>query len=273
MIENINNVCNKSPFEICPVVNSKIKLYEDYDSTFDMMWYSSSQSGDYDNDIKELILSRYPILSSKIVNLHENTENKIIEKNKILIANINIEGYVISVLNVTLFGDSIGGMSGSKFRKTEVDEIKSIINSNNEEVEAFIKTFKMNLVHKKITLIAGLYNINEIKNDKINTELVQTLKDLNSVDILRLLSSAKKENNSGINNTLNTRDCYICLHMHNHKDSEQYLQPNDVIKKIYDEYGLTFVSSYILKTYKILDYYPIELIFILDRKEKVKLKI
>jgi hypothetical protein len=91
------------------------------------------------------------------------------------------------------------------------------------------------------------------------------------VDIFRLLSLINKENSLGTNNAFDTRDCYICLHMHAHKPEEEYPDPNIMIKKIYEQYGITFISSYVLKNYKINDYFPIETIFVLDKKEKIKI--
>jgi hypothetical protein len=267
LVKYINLKSKDVPFDIVPHFDTKQS--QKYDSVFEMTWkVSSSHSGDYDNLTKELILSRYPIIKSNIYNLYENTETKIIDINKIIVANININGYIINIFNISLFGDTMSGISGYKFRKQEILKIKQIINKNNKDIDAFIKDNNLNFINKNITFISGLFNIPEIKNDKINNELIEIHKELNSVDIFRLLSSKNSENYSGINNTLNTRDCYICLNLHSHNDEEY--EPNEIIKKIYNDYGLTFINSYVLKNFKIIDYYPIEVIFILDRKEKSK---
>jgi hypothetical protein len=268
LINKINKYNNKIPFEIIPIVN--LDEFHKYDSTFEMTWHTHSTSGDLETNITELLLSRYPIISSNIYNLYENAETKIIEQNRIIIANINIDGYLFTIINISLFGDTVGGISGAKFRKHEIQSLNNIIQKNSKEITNFINDNKLNIINKNIVFICGLYNIIELKNDKINIELINILKQLNCLDIFRFISTSNNQNNSGINNSFHTRDCYICLQLHNHKSDEEYSNTNQLSKKIYDEYGLTFINSYVLKNYKILDYFPLETIFILDKKEKSK---
>lgn len=267
LVKNIKELAEQKllAFDIAPTI--EIKNNSDEDNSLSLTWNSSSKSEEKSEDINEIIISRFPIFSYSVHDLYNSIDSKLIGNKKLLIANINIDGYIVSFANISLIPDFIG-VNNSRFRKKEITKISALIKNNNENISNFIKDNPLKFIHKKITLLCGIFNIPERKNDIVNTEMIQTLRDLDSIDIFRLITTIKKENNSGYTNMYDIRDCYICMNIHNHTNDKEYNNTDEITKKIFSQYGITFINSYVVKYHKISDYFPVEIIFLLNKKEK-----
>jgi hypothetical protein len=250
---------NKKPVDIIPKLNFK-NIGSCDSNTYKMLM--SYDETDY-SDNTNMIISRYPIISSSYKILHSNKT--------LLIANISIDDYIISIYNTELTCDYLG-ISNSLIRKKEIEDIKSEMNINLinlEKINNSLNQYQNKYIIKNINFLCGILNINEIINDNINPELLHFLSILNAVDIFRIMEENIEILDLYNNNSKNTRDCYILAII----DSIDIIQTNKyLINKLSKNHNTNIIAYYIVETFKSNDYYPIEIILLLNQQDKIKIK-
>lgn len=248
----------KIPINIVP----KVELNnESYDNSIQLTWNSSSEIENF--DITNIIISKYPIITTSKIMLNDTIDEKLIGSKKAIIANINIEGYLVSIFNVVLSEDYLG-ISNVDFRKHELEQLLKYIQLNNTEMKKINELYDLKLIDKNINIICGNFNVNEIKNSKINSELTQIFKNLKALDTFRICNLSEKNIFTNINGY---KDCYILLLLTGMESSSDVTVQN-ILNYAYKTHGITVIKSYVDTNIQSNDYYPIETIFLLNKNEK-----
>lgn len=249
------------PINIVP----KIDFNDSQDNSIQLTWNVSSEGGTC--DISNIIISKYPIITTSKIILNDSVDEKLVGSRKAIIANINIEGYIVSIFNVTLSEDYLG-ISNSDFRKYELDQLLKYINLNNLEMKKIIETYDLKLIDKNINIICGNFNVSEIKNSKINPEITQIFKNMKALDTFRI-SNLKNKNNDFTNKN-GFKDCFILLLLTDMTFSND-ITIEEILNFSYKKHGIIILKSHIENKIQSNDYYPIETIFLLDKKEKKRI--
>ena len=248
----------KIPINIVP----KVELNnESYDNSIQLTWNSSSEIENF--DITNIIISKYPIITTSKIMLNDTIDEKLIGSKKAIIANINIEGYLVSIFNVVLSEDYLG-ISNVDFRKHELEQLLKYIQLNNTEMKKINELYDLKLIDKNINIICGNFNVNEIKNSKINSELTQIFKNLKALYTFRICNLSEKNIFTNINGY---KDCYILLLLTGMESSSDVTVQN-ILNYAYKTHGITVIKSYVDTNIQSNDYYPIETIFLLNKNEK-----
>lgn len=254
----------KVPINIVPKI--ELNKSNSLDNSIQLTWNTSSENEVF--DINSIIISKYPIITTSKIILNDSFDEKLVGSRKGIIANININGYLVSVFNIILSEDYLG-VSNSDFRKCEIEKLIKYININSEEMKKINKIYDLNLINKNINIICGNFNTSEIKNSKINPELTNIFKILKAIDTYRIHDQIKNEEHH--TNVKGYKDCFILLLLGNLYPSNS-ITNNDLLNYSYKTHGITIVKSYIVKNIMSNDYYPIETIFLLNNIEKKNLK-
>lgn len=267
---NIKNNNDLMPYQIYPIIKQNLQS----SNSFVYTWGSSSNLLSSSNRLNKLnsdslILSRYPIITSFITGINQDkketssvpillgAKEPSILSNKILVANINMRGYLVSVYNITLTEDYIG-LNNNDIRKNECNEILRIIKENNTKMKEQNNIYK--LIINDINILCGNINVNEYIQNNINYEFTDLIKLLNAIDFSRVLYEHKILNTNVFNERLN----YILVILLD-IDNIEY---NELIKKTYDLIKTTAIMSYVVEDVKSNDNYPIEMLFILNQHDK-----
>lgn len=259
----------KVPIQIVPIINpNKCKNDElaSHENSIEEIWNTKYEINNVNNS--NIIISKYPILASKIIKLNtRDINNK--ETKHAIVANINISGYIVSIFNIFLTEDYIG-VSNNKYRNDEIINLMKFINENTNYIKEQNKLlWKNSLIIKNINLICGCFNIPEIINNKINAEFINIFKNAKLIDLFKCYNMSKKNYIDG-NTVNNYRNCYMTLHYYNSSNSiTEMLDVNGLFKKIFDIYGIGIILSCVINHIQINQYHPIETIFILYKKEKI----
>lgn len=261
LVSEIINLSNelKVPINIVPKININ---NDSKDNSIQLTWNMSSETDNFQSS--NIIVSKYPIITTSKIILNDEMDEKLVGYKHAIIANINIEGYLVSITSLSLSEDYLG-ISNSDFRKYEIQQLQKYINQNSEEIKKINEIYGLKLIDKNINIICGNFNIPEFKNSKFNPELMSIFKSLKALDTFRVINQTKK--NNIFTNVHNFKDCYILLLLNNMSFSDE-IDQKDILNFSYKHHGITVVKSYIEKNVQSNDYYPLETIFILDRKEK-----
>lgn len=264
LIKEILEISNsiKVPVNVVP----RIDLNSDsLDNSIQLTWNKSSENEGFDSN--NIIISKYPIITTSKIILNDSIDEKLVGSKKAVIANINVSGYLVTVINIMLSEDYLG-ISNSDFRKYEIDQLLKYIYQNNIEMKKIIDTYDLKVINKNVSIICGNMNVFEYKNSKINPELLQIFRTMKALDTFRISNLNEKENI--YTNISNYKNCYILLILNEMILLDQ-LNENDLLKYSFDKLGITVIKSYIEKNIMSNGNYPIETIFLLDRKEKKKM--
>lgn len=264
MVSEILNLSNelKIPVNIVPKIDPNTT--NSLDNSIQLVW-NNSHFENYENyennDVNSIIISKYPIITTSKISLNDSMDEKLVGSRKAIIANINVNGYLLSVYSVTLSEDYLG-VSNEDFRKNEISELCKFIDLNNIEMKKINESYDLNLINKNINIICGNLNVSEIKNLKINPELLQICKTLKALDTFRVFNFENQYiNKNGF------KDCYILLLLTDFSTSDN-LTKNEILNYSYNKYGITVIKSVIITNITSNDYHPIETIFLLNRSEK-----
>lgn len=249
---------NKKPVNIIPNVNF------DYTNSVDSSIIATySVTEETDNILtSNVIISRYPIISSKITLFDDNQGKSIIT------ANISINDYIISIFNTALTKDSLG-ISNNSIRIKEIDILKKVIDDNTLEmkkINSIINKYHNKYIIKDINIIACLFNIDETRNSTVNVELIKYFKRLNGIDMFRILDDTTSENY--YTTTKNVRDNYLLLV----KDIVLLTSNKQIINDIFSEQNTGIIMSYVVESFDTNDNHPIESLLLLNIPDKKKEK-
>lgn len=265
LMREIYKESNRRKKSVHIVPKLEMKNSDSFDNSFQFQWNSTSEIIEY--ELSNIIISRYPIITTSNVNLNSLAEEKLVGNKKVIIANINVNGYLISIYNVTLTDDYLN-ISNSEFRKKEVKSITKIIKTNSEQTKKHNESVGNRLIIKDVHIVCGNFNISETKGTSMNNELVQVLKTLKAIDIFRYYNIINKNNDHGHTSVHNKRDCYITIILFDHKMENETVTPDIILNKVYKNHGIGIILPYVVQTIKINDNYPIETILLLNNEEK-----
>ncbi|ARF08909.1 hypothetical protein Catovirus_1_959 [Catovirus CTV1] len=250
----------KIPINIVPRI--ELNSSNSQDNSIHLTWNNISENDNF--DINNIIVSKYPIISTSKVTLNNSLDEKLVGCRKAIIANVNVNGYLISIFNVVLSEDYFG-VSNSDFRKYEINELYKYVNLNNEEMSKINEAWGLRLINKNVNIVCSNLNIPEIKNSRINSELTTIFKTMKALDTYR--TSSQSYDKRGYTNTKGIKDCYILLLLDGLNPSNT-MTTNDILNYSYKIHGITIVKSYVVNSVVSNDYYPIETIFLLSNYEK-----
>jgi hypothetical protein len=269
--------------------NNKINLYyypyssrdsnsfTDNSSTNNETWSLTEKSSDNKSSYSKLIVSRHKSIiyiednqnvksPRKLKSLNKSLRiGKIIDNhknNKFQVINININNIIISIYNVDMFEYSIFNNIDycNGFKK-----IERFININKQEVINYCN-INQDIKYRDIHVLCGQFNINEVKNNVINKTYKKLIKNLNCVDIFRYVTGMRGRNslkNKYDTNILFSRNNYVLLST----DIKEKLDDVNILsKKLYDEYGLVIIDTFINNYIKdIFINFPTEVIMLLKK--------
>ena len=257
------SIIRKKPVHIVPKSSSDSAT--SFENSFQNQWNSDTnlESDEIDN----IIISRYPIVMTSNVYLNNKNEEKLVKNKKIVVANIDVDGYLLSVYSTSLSDDYLN-ISNSEFRKKEASGIYKMIKTNTKEILKYCEKNNYKIIIKDVHILCANLNISEMKGDILNNELTHTLKSLNALDIFRCHNIINNTIDPGYTNVHNKRECYILISFKKDMHGEEYITPKTLMTKTYNELGVGVVMSYVVTSIKMNDNYPIECVFLLDKKEK-----
>lgn len=247
------------PVNIVPKVN-----YNDLSNTnsIQLTWINSS---DIENiDTNNIIISKYPIITTSRVNLNESFDEKLMGSRKATIANINVDGYLISIFNLILSEDFLG-VSNAEYRKSEIEKLFKYVKANNIEMNKMNERYKLDLINKNVNIICGNFNIHEFKNCTVNSELIDIFKYIKALDTFRITNI---NNDNTFTNTRGFRDCYILLLLNELDLDNVNMTSSKILKYCLDVHGITIIKSEINNNIKSNNCHPIETIFLLNKQER-----
>lgn len=246
----------------------------------DLSFHSSGSESSHNKKkiTHNIIISKYPILSTIHAELDDNTDmDDILGIQTVIGANILIGNHIISIYNTTLSKDiKSANIINSSVRKTELDSLMNIIDKN----KITINNQKFNQYAKSdMHLICGTMNINEVgsfqEHNEVslsdgNSEYIELIKSRRLIDIFRHLN----ENDKGYTTSYKERINYILLNLTNdifddttkiHEDFQKVKIKSQLFDLLFDRYKTYFLDYYAIKndSTSMSIYYPIELIFII----------
>ena len=246
---------------LCPAFNDISVDTKEIDNSFDIIWSNSKPvSHDYEYNVNNIIISRFPIISYSVTKLSEDNRT-------IIAANINIKNKIVSVYNTYLSNDLINTHIDNKtLRNHEIDKLESVINQNKHLISTSVKYvyYRKSDIH----LIVGNLNIKETSFKTLTDEYIDIVKDKHYIDVYRL----QNPDIIGNTNIFNTRTSYIIcklLDKYCEKQSKYYKmlkkikEPNDILKILFKEHQLYFIQTFVNYAIDYRNYYPIECIFML----------
>jgi hypothetical protein len=157
---------------------------------------------------QNIIISKYPIVDYFFSNLDDDHDfDDILGVKTLICANISIHGNIISVYNLQLASDiNSAKIDNVKVRERELETLKYDILRNKVNLKSQ-EIYKL-YVRTDIHLLLGSLNINETKDDNINSEYFNLIKTLKCVDIFRCYVP---ESQIGFTTVNNERYDYIML--------------------------------------------------------------
>jgi hypothetical protein len=248
-------------------VSSKKKL--------DLSFNASSGSENSHNKKKmthNIIISKYPILSTIYAELDDNTDmDDILGIQTVIGANILIGNHIISIYNTALSKDiRSANIINSSVRRTELDSLMNIIDKNKITInDQKFSQYAKSDVH----LICGTMNINEhyeVGSNDDNSEYMELIKSRKCIDIFRYLN----ENDKGYTTSYKERINYILLNLTDdifddttkiYDDFQKIKIKSQLFDLLFDRYKTYFLDYYTIKNDSTSTsiYYPIECIFLI----------
>jgi hypothetical protein len=201
--------------------------------------------------MRNLIISKYPIVSSISTELDDQTDmDDILGIQTFIGANILIGNSIISIYNTNLSKDIKAAQIINKdVRKTELNILLNTIDINKKSLNTDIKfkDYKKSGIH----LVNGTFHIPEICDNQICDEYKELLSNNHFIDIFRILY----EHGYGFTTTCKQRINYIFLHM----TEDFYKIDSEYFNVINKKKDVKVLKSNLFKRYKIhfFDYYTV----------------
>lgn len=225
------------------------------------------------HNFQNIIISRYPIVSTMLIELDDNHDVDDVLGIKTLVGcNISIYGNLISIFNTELSKDiKIAGIINDNIRQLELNTIFDAIENNRKALAS--NTFR-EYTKTDINFLVGSLNICEFIGKGMNTEFIDLIKQYHCVDIYRHQSNEK-----GYTTQSKKRLDYIMFLMTSdiykeespfNKKLQNINDSDDLIKFLTKRYKLYFININIIKNEElksISQNYPIELVFILYKNK------
>lgn len=219
----------------------------------------SDSTGENTTKFNNITISKYPFINCACVAISDQFN----KSNFINITNINFNNIIISIYNVALQSD-FTSISNINIREQQIDNIIKIINDNKENIkkDELFKSYN----NYDINIMCGNLNINEFKNNSLNTEYLSTLNKLKGLDIYRFIKSINSSNivKSPVNIINNTmRQDYILLlldniaqfGLHNEikdNNNETIIILENIKNYIFEKYRIIVKENYIKRQ---IDYF------------------
>ena len=210
-------------------------------------------------------ISKYPIISYTHDHL-STVDTNIFTTDGIVVTNINVNGAILSVYNISLSSDIISAQINNKQKRIdELNKVNKIILSN----KILIVTDNKFSQYKKtdINFMVGSFEIVETKNGQINEEYLEMIKKFHCSDIYRY----HHLENDGYTNTKQGRTDYIMLllteDMFNEKSPyysmiSEAKDSSDMLELIFKRFNLHIIQTHININEDYRVHFPIENVFI-----------
>lgn len=265
-IRKILAVSNKNgcPVEVYPKFD--VRTSKSVDISYEKEWNSSETNKKVCSNI---IISKYPIINYNDGNNDNNNNDKNNNDNNISCVNIDIDGYIVSIYNIVLSEDVLH-LSNHEKRNSEINILIKNIKKNSDYLKKYNLKLQNKYIIKDTHIICGNFNIIEMKNNFFNSELTHVLKSLNAIDVYRYNSMINKKEDSGFNNSYDIRDCYITILSFDSSNPEQK-SIKEMVTDIYKNHGIAIILAYVVTSIKVNEYFPIEIILLLNKQEKKRI--
>ncbi len=250
-----------------------VELDQETDNTLnnynDVLKITWSKSNDQDlTNVDCLVVSKFRIITSSKV---EMKWDNITENRFAYISNIDFNGVLLSIYNVSFLNDFVG-ISNAPIRKYQIRQLKKIIDANIDGIDRDKKFYEM-VDNRNIHIISCLANITEMLNNDINNEYLYFIRTIKCIDIYRYIQTIK--HNSSNNKKDATTLCglrmnYILLYCNDNNLNDTLNQQENIASKIeniiYKNNKIVLINSIINKTLVYYDDYPIISSFLIEQK-------
>jgi hypothetical protein len=193
--------------------------------------------------------------------------DRIYDRNRVQITNINVNGTYVSIYNVELQSD-VKGIRSSKERKRQLFNLKDLINQNTAMAEDSKIREYSNSDHNKsnsrvarnrnLHIVTGMFHIDEMRNNEMNLEYVRAVKILEGLDTQRWMMAFRHKKHTDHSNIRYSRDSYIML------ISEPILDTDDLqskVSRLYSKHKTLITNSAVMRNSIDMNYftnYPID---------------
>lgn len=211
--------------------------------------------------------------------------DRIYDRNRVQITNINVNGTYVSIYNVELQSD-VKGIRSSKERKRQLFSLKDLINQNTKMAEDSKIREYSNLEHNRpdgaaesetsiarnrnLHIVAGMFHIDEMRNNEMNLEYVRAVKILEGLDTHRWMMAFRHKNHTDHSNIRYSRDSYIML------ISEPILDTDDLqskVSRLYTKHKTLITNSAVMRNSIDMNYftnYPIDTLYMVRKYRSKK---
>jgi hypothetical protein len=256
-IHTHNNIDIKNKLITYPLIETFInnKQYDDVNDIIQITW-SGSDNIDF-TAVDSLIISRHEIITGSKINI-PNSEKYF------YVANINFNNIIISIYNTSFKNDFVG-TSNSVIRKIEIDQLKDLIECNNENIK--MDNFYDGYANRCIHVICCQANIVELSNNDINNEYLYFIRSLCALDTYRYIQTIKgKTINNAIDatNIGGSRCDYILV---GNLKNDEFEHIENIEKSIYEHNKLLVVNSTIKPNIHLYEDYPIITSFYVEKNK------
>jgi len=210
--------------------------------------------------VQNIIISRYPIITTIYTELDDNVEIDNILGTRILTgANISIYGNIISIYNISLHKNiNSANIRNDNVRLKELESVFGAIENNKKNLKN--KVFK-HFFSTDIHLLVGNFNIYEKNGEELNYEYVELIKKYHIVDIYRHCNNE----NDGYTTLSNQRINYIFFllleEVYKNKRFLKIESSKELINFIFKTYNFLILDSTIINNSN--NFFPIEFVFMI----------
>ena len=259
LINELSSNVNLHFYPSIDVLNQIVPVSPTSKSILNTVWSKSNDPDDVLLNITSIIISKHSIINGTL----NKISSFLNQDNYVYNANINFNGMVVSVYNITLQKD-FTGISNKKVREEEIHWFHKIISKNKEEIT--INNIFDNYSKNNIHVICANLNISEYKNNYINTEFINCIKKLKSLDIYRYnkyMKNIVKDNSKSI-----IRKDYILLIIDDCDQFDQYCSNDEQINRInsyiYDKFKLSIKTNVVIDFIDHFENYPNISVFVVE---------
>lgn len=248
----------KDDFYYAP--NITLTADQSAETSLELTW-SNSNMDIKDTNIDCVIVSRHPIMNYARVDFPQHHPDRLCQS--ILVGNINYQGSIISLYNLTFHRDYIGD-DNVNIRKDQIDILIQTIKDNAEDLAG--NELFTDVTDKHIHIVCGQLNIPEMINGTINKEYTYLFRQTKQLDTYRYVTDTKKiKPKSDQTNIYGTRTSYISIGVD--VDNKDAYTIKELTNRLYLISRIFIVDSKVNK-FKELENYAVETTFKLDRDSK-----
>ena len=262
---NENNFYTFPTLDVSQLHLDTDNMADNYSNVLRVTW---SKSNDQDlTNIDCLIVSKFRIITSSKV---EVKWDNITENRFAYISNIDFNGILLSIYNVSFLNDFVG-ISNIPIRKFQIRQLKKIIDANTECIDRDKKFYEM-VNNKNIHIISCLANITEMLNNDINNEYLYFIRTIKCIDVYRYIQTVKRncpKNKKDATTLCGLRMNYILLYCNDDKLNDILNQQENIAYKIeniiFNNNKIIIINSIINRTLTYYDDYPIISSFLVEK--------